>query len=273
MGWWGKVIGGAVGFALGGPLGALLGATFGHQWDDKPGSRQRGRVEWVNWERSSEQELIQSAFFTATFSVMGHLAKADGRVSEEEIQLAKQVMAQMNLNEVQQRTAKRLFTEGKQPDFPLDDVLDQLRRECLRRHTLLQVFLEIQVQFAYADRTMDSAERKLLLHIFERLGFSQREFDHIDQLVRAAYQFAGEQRATSEASRCNRLRDAYGMLGIEEGASDDEVKRAYKRLMNQHHPDKLVAKGLPEEMIKLANEKTQEIKAAYEQVKEARGLR
>src|SRR5512139_1747435 len=176
MGWWGKVIGGAVGFALGGPLGGLLGAAFGHQWDDKPAAKQRGRVEWVNWERSSEQELTQSAFFTATFSVMGHLAKADGRVSEEEIQLAKQVMAQMNLGEAQQRIAKRLFTEGKQPGFPLDDVLDQLRRECHHRTTLLQVFLEIQVQFAYADRTMDSAERKVLLHIVERLGFSQREF-------------------------------------------------------------------------------------------------
>lgn len=273
MGWWGKVIGGAVGFALGGPLGALLGAAFGHQWDDKPEAKRRGRVEWVNWERSSEQELIQSAFFTATFSVMGHLAKSDGRVSEHEIQLAQQVMAQMNLDEAQTRAAKRLFIEGKRPDFPLDEVLDQLRQETMRRHTLLQVFLEIQVQFAYADGVMHEAERRLLLHIFERLGFSQREFHHIDQLVRAAFHFAGEQQADTQGSRRNRLRDAYGVLGIEEGASDDEVKRAYKRMMNQHHPDKLVAKGLPEEMIRLANEKTQEIKAAYELVKESRGLR
>lgn len=273
MGWWGKVIGGAVGFALGGPLGGLLGAAFGHQWDDKPAAKQRGRVEWVNWERSSEQELIQSAFFTATFSVMGHLAKADGRVSEHEIQLAQQVMAQMNLGEEQQRIAKRLFTEGKRADFPLDEVLDQLRRECQRRHTLLQVFLEIQVQFAYADGVMHEVERQLLLHVFEQLGFSQREFDHIDLLVRAAHHFAGEQRAAGGGSHRSSLSEAYGVLGIDKSASDDEVKRAYKRLMNQHHPDKLVAKGLPEEMIKLANEKTQEIKAAYEQVKEARGMR
>ncbi len=273
MGWWGKVIGGAVGFALGGPLGGLLGAAFGHQWDDQPESKRRGRVEWVNWERSSEQELIQSAFFTATFSVMGHLAKADGRVSEQEIQLAKQVMAQMNLTEEQQRTAKRLFSEGKQPGFPLDEVLDQLRRECLRRHTLLQVFLEIQVQFAYADGAMDAAEQRLLLHIFERLGFSQREFEHLDLLVRAAHHFADEQRGASAGVHRSRLSEAYGVLGIEASASDEEVKRAYKRLMNQHHPDKLVAKGLPEEMLKLANEKSQEIRAAYEQVKETRGLR
>jgi DnaJ like chaperone protein len=273
MGWWGKVIGGAVGFAMGGPLGALLGAAFGHQWDERPGAQQRGRVEWVNWERSSEQELIQTAFFTATFSVMGHLAKADGRVSEDEIHLAQQVMAQMNLNEAQARAAKRLFTEGKRSDFPLDEVLEQLRHETLRRHTLLQVFLEIQVQFAYADGVMHEAERQLLLHIFDRLGFSLREFQHIDQLVRAAYRFAGEQQAASATSRRNRLHEAYAVLGVVESASDEEVKRAYKRLMNQHHPDKLVAKGLPEEMVKLANEKTQEIKGAYEQVKEARGLR
>ncbi|HEY0635590.1 MAG TPA: co-chaperone DjlA [Gammaproteobacteria bacterium] len=273
MGWWGKVIGGAVGFALGGPLGALLGAAFGHQWDGRPEAKRGGRVEWVNWERSTEQELIQSAFFTATFSVMGHLAKADGRVSEQEIQLAKQVMAQMNLSEEQQRTAKRLFTEGKQRGFPLDEVLDQLRRECLRRHTLLQVFLEIQMQFAYADGAMDAAEQQLLLHIFERLGFSRREFDHIDLLVRAAYHFAGGERTVREGARRNTLNEAYGVLGIKASASDAEVKRAYKRLMNQHHPDKLVAKGLPEEMIKLANEKSQEIRAAYEQVKEVRGMR
>lgn len=273
MAWWGKVIGGAVGFALGGPLGGLLGAAFGHQWDDKPEPQRRGRVEWVNWERSSAQEKIQTAFFTATFSVMGHVAKADGRVSEDEIRLARQVMEQMNLGAEQQLTAKRLFSEGKQAEFPLDEVLAQFRKECHGRHTLLQVFLEIQVQFAYADGALHEAERTLLIHIFERLGFSQREFDHIDRLVRAARHVAGEQRAASRAEVEQGLREAYGVLDIGEGASDDEVKRAYKRMMNQHHPDKLVAKGLPEEMVKLATEKTQEIKRSYELIRESRGLR
>lgn len=259
MGWWGKIVGGAFGFMLGGPLGAVLGAALGHNLD-------RG-YEQLKLAGPQAQQRIQTAFFTATFTIMGRVAKADGRVSEDEIAFARAVMQTMQLDEAQREVAIRLFHEGKQAGFPLDESLDQFRKECHRRSTLMRVFLEIQLQAAYADGTLSDGERDLLVYIFERLGFSEAEFEHLEAVVRGASTFTGE--AAGKDPR-QRLQEAYAVLGVAEGAGDDEVKKAYRRLMSQHHPDKLVAKGLPEEMMQLAKEKTQEIQAAYETIREAR---
>jgi len=264
--WWGKLLGGAFGFMLAGPLGALIGAAFGHNFDkgmkSGPGG---GRFE------PGAQERVQTAFFTAVFSVMGHLAKADGRVSEDEIRLAREVMARMNLNEDMRRAAIELFNQGKAADFPLDEVVGQFRAECRRRRHLMQMFLEILLHAAYADGTLHAQERRILEHIRERLGFSAAEFSHLEALVRNARHFAGGSYGEREpVSPQQALREAYEVLGVPAGAGDAEIKKAYRRLMNQHHPDKLVSKGLPEEMIKLATEKTQEIKQAYETIKASR---
>lgn len=269
MSWWGKVLGGAFGAFIAGPLGAVLGAALGHQFDK--GLKGLDDHHWQT--EPGGQQRVQLAFFTATFSVMGRLAKADGRVSEDEIAFAKLVMAQMQFSTEQRKLAIELFTQGKRPDFDLDGVLRQFRRECHHRHTLMQMFLEIQMQAAYADGSLHPAERELLLYVFDMLGFSRHEFDHIEAMVRAVmgattggYRAAGKTRPPS-------LDEDYAVLDVAKGASDAEVKKAYRRLMSQHHPDKLVAKGLPDEMIKLANEKTQQIRKAYERIKEARGMR
>ena len=250
---------------LGGPLGAALGAALGHNFD-----RGLTAVSQDQTLGQGDAERTQAAFFTATFSVMGHLAKADGRVSEREIILARQVMAHMNLLPEQENIAKRLFNEGKADDFPLDDALDQFRRECHRRRNLIQMFLEIQIMTALADGQFHARERELLVYICDRLGFPRALFESLVQMVQAQQRFAGE-RGAPQAPRAS-LSDAYAVLGVKESASNDEVKKAYRRLMSQHHPDKLVAKGLPQEMMELAKEKTQEIRAAYDQVKEARGM-
>ena len=122
MAWWGKLIGGAFGFMLGGPLGAILGAALGHNFD-----RGLSDVEALpGGSDPDRQERTQTAFFTATFSVMGHVAKSDGRVSDDEIRLASNIMEQMGLTSDQKRLAQRLFNEGKAPDFPLADVLEQI---------------------------------------------------------------------------------------------------------------------------------------------------
>jgi len=177
----------------------------------------------------------------------------------------------MNLNEQMREAAIGLFNQGKQPDFPLLDVLRQFRQECHRRRNLMQMFVEMLMHAAYADGKLESAERAVLEQIRQELGFSTREFQHIEALVRNARHFGGGgfggQTAASPGAS---LHEAYEILGVEKTASDAEVKKAYRRLMNQHHPDKLVAKGLPEEMMKLATEKTQEIKKAYDLVKQAR---
>ncbi|MGV6858106.1 MAG: co-chaperone DjlA [bacterium] len=265
MSWWGKLLGGTFGYLLAGPLGALIGAALGHKFDKGLLANLRGQFE------PGAQERVQTAFFTALFSVMGHLAKADGRVSENEIELAKNIMQRMNLNEQMRETAIRLFNQGKQPEFSLDQVLDQFRQECHRRRNLMQMFVEILMHAAYADDNVHPAEHAVLERVRQKLGFSPQAFAHIEALVRNSRHFggggsSGDQPVSPQAA----LREAYEILGAEQTASDGEIKRAYRRLMNQHHPDKLVAKGLPEEMIRLANEKTQEIREAYELVKKDR---
>lgn len=267
MSWWGKLLGGSFGYLLGGPLGALIGIALGHNFDTGLVRSLRAQLE------PGDQERVQTAFFTAVFSVMGHLAKADGRVTESEIELARNIMQRMNLNDGMRQAAIRLFNQGKQPDFILTDVLRQFRRECHGRRNLMRMFAEILVHAAYADGGLDVAERNVLEQVRIELGFSAREFRHIEAVVYNARYFGGNGSAgqASPAAGRNALREAYAVLGVEETASDVKIKMAYRRMMNQHHPDKLVAKGLPEEMIKLATEKTQEIKLAYEFIKKARG--
>ncbi len=259
MSWWGKVAGGAFGFMLGGPLGALLGAALGNYFDTGPDTAGSG-----DFLGRGSTERIQTAFFTATFSVMGYIAKSDGHVSRSEIELAERVMRQMRLSPRQRQVAVDLFNEGKQDGFPVLQMLDQFRREAARRSTLLQMFLEIIVATAFADGELDARERNLLQTIASQLGFAPRQLDHLLERI------SGQARFARTESSEEQLRAAYKLLGVSEKVSDAELKKAYRRQMNQHHPDKLVAKGLPDEMMDIATRKAQEIKAAYELIKSKR---
>jgi len=267
MAWWGKALGGAFGFMMGGPLGALIGIAFGHNFD-----RGLGSIMSDQDFKPGQQERVQAAFFTATFSVMGHIAKADGKVTRDEIRMAEAVMDQMGLDVEVRESAKRLFNEGKSDDFPLDEILDQFRMEIHRRSTLLQMFLEIQLQAAYADGVLDKAEEELLIHICKRLGVPVSLLRRLEDMMKAGFG-QGAYQSTARPVQTRSLADAYAILGVEKSATDAQVKKAYRRLMSQHHPDKLVAKGLPEQMIQDATEKTQQIKDAYEQIKQSRGMR
>ncbi len=258
MSWWGKVLGGAFGFMLGGPLGAVLGAALGHSLD-------RGSVGYHGDADGVLQHDVQTAFFTATFAVMGHVAKADGRVSREEIQLAKAVMSQMELQEDQRQVAQQLFNHGKQPSFPLDEALAQFRKICRRHLNLFRIFIEIQAEAALADDRLHPAEEQMLRHIAATLGINAANFEQI--LNAARYRTAS---ARADTTPTHDLAEDYKTLGVSEQAGDDEVKRAYRRLMNQYHPDKLVSKGLPEEMMNYAVGMTRRAKTVYERIKEAR---
>lgn len=257
MSLWGKLIGAVIGYLIGGPVGLVIGFILGHQIDRNVSS---GHV------RISHAE-VQQVFFEATFSVMGSVAKADGRVSEEEISLARQIMARMGLSEHSRLEAIRLFTAGKQADFPLEATLSRFHHVTQWARNLRQIFLEIQLLAAYADGELNPKERTLLLRICDLLGFSYTDFERLDAMNRAEQHAAHAGRAAGVS-----LDDAYAILNIQSTASDSEVKRAYRRLMSQHHPDKLVAKGLPEEMMKLAEEKTHEIRTAYERIRKDRGF-
>ena len=258
MSWWGLLLGGAFGYLLGGPIGALLGAAMG---------RGFGRtVGGIGAEESggSRPERVQLAFFAAVFGVIGHVAKADGRVTPEEIDLANQVMDQLGLDGRQRTAARALFNEGKRWEFPLDDVLDQLRSECGRATNLIRMFVEIQIQAAAADRRIHVEEGRILLHIAARLGLSRADYLELERLIASGIHAAGD------ADSGMPLEDAYATLGASPDASDAEIKRHYRRQMSRHHPDKLASKGLPEEMMRTATERTQQIKAAWDTVRKAR---
>ena len=259
MSWWTSVLGGALGYMIGGPLGAMLGVAFAGNLS-KGKSNFRGSASDY---RPGDKQRVQAAFFSSVFSVMGYIAKVDGKVSKSEILLAQQVMQHMQLSEDMQKAAKELFNQGKQNDFNLDEVLEQFRTESHRRTHLVRMFLEIQIQATYADGVFDDKEYDALKYIAQKLRFP------IHELERLIQQFSV---ASGKSSKLT-IDDAYVILGADKSLTDKELKRAYRRLLAQHHPDKLVAKGLPDEMIKLANDKTQEIISAYELIKKHRGMR
>lgn len=258
MSWW-TLLGGAIGLALGGPLGALLGAALGNavgagasSFTDAPGLA------------AGDTERVQTAFFTAAFAIMGHVAKSDGRVTRDEIAMAERVMAGMRLDAEQRRLAMSLFNEGKQDGFPAHEVLEQFRRECHRRRHLIQMFMEIIVGTALADARYDPRERSALEGIAAALGYTP------DAFAELMGRMTGQAHFDEGGSARDRLDAAHELLGVEAGVGDAELKKAYRRQMSQHHPDKLVAKGLPEEMMEIATRKTQDIKAAYELIRERR---
>ena len=243
---------------IGGPLGAMLGVAFAGNF-----SKRRANSGFNGNFGPGNQQRVQAAFFSGVFSVMGYISKVDGKVSKSEIVLAQQVMQHMQLSEEMIQVAKDLFNQGKQADFKLDEVLEQFRVETHRRTHLIRMFLEIQIQAAYADGIFDNSEHNALKDIAQKLHFPLHELENLIQ------QFA----SSKSGSKQTTIEDAYKILGADESLDDKEIKRAYRRLLAQHHPDKLVAKGLPEEMQKLANEKTQEIISAYEVIKKHRGMR
>ncbi|MBA4730853.1 MAG: co-chaperone DjlA [Alcanivorax sp.] len=272
--WGGKLIVGLLGMLIGGPIGLAIGVLIGHFLD-----RGVERVQSFNPfrpYRPGEREQVQEALFSAVFSIMGHLAKADGRVSEQEIGQAEAIMSRMQLNDEQRRRAQEAFRQGKDDDFPLDRTVAEFRQRIRRRRHLVVVFLELLLQTALADGELHAEEERILFRVAAGLGVPESQFRQILNMVLAQARFGGAGAAgaggAAGPSRPS-LGEAYQVLGVNEDASDQEVKKAYRRLMSEHHPDKLAARGVPEEMIRVSTEKTAEISKAYDMIKEARGMR
>jgi DnaJ like chaperone protein len=252
----GKILGVGLGAWLGGWIGAGVGLLLGHLLDGF--LRRVGRA-------GGELLRVQRSFFETTFSTLGFVSKADGRVSEAEIRATEAVMTQMRLKPARRREAIRAFNRGKAADFDPDASIREFARVCGAQPTLLRVFLEIQIQVALADGRVDPAEREALLRIAGGLGVSESDFARLEALLAGHYGPGARGPATGQT-----LENAYRALGVERSASDAEVKQAYRRLMSEHHPDKLIAKGLPDSMIEIAKERSQEIQQAYETVRRSR---
>ncbi len=267
MVWQGKALGAVIGVFAAGPVGALFGTFIGHLFDVQAESTQGEDSDDAAPAASPAQ--VQEAFFRATFLTMGHLAKADGRVSEDEIRAARAMMSEFHLGEREVQLAIELFTRGKSRDFPLEPLLRELRQVCRRRPDLCRMFVQIQLQTALWGGSLNTASREVMARICAALGISAYEVVQMEALLRM-------QRASHRPeprAAVDRVAEAYEVLGVTRSASDGEVTKAYRRLMNQNHPDKLVAKGLPESMMKVAEEKTRQIRAAYELLRDARAMR
>jgi DnaJ like chaperone protein len=194
----------------------------------------------------------------AVFVLLGRLAKTDGRVDESEIASCERLMQRLGLNERGRRAAVASFQRGKQLETDLSPAFAVLRQS--RRHAPL--FLEIFIDMALADGRIDPEERRLLGKFAWMLGVRESTLEML--LTRRAG--GGRGAGSTDGS------DPYAVLGLDRQASDDEVRRCFRKLMSRHHPDKLAASGAAPEMVKLAQERTQEILAAYEKIKAARGL-
>jgi DnaJ like chaperone protein len=254
----------------GGPVGAAIGALVGHQFDNAvdEGDRLTGPAG-----ASGGATPLETAerFFLSTFRVMGHVAKSDGRVTEQEISAARGVMSALRLDSMQVAAAINEFTRGKQTSFDVMDELQRLRNACQGRPDLIRVFVEIQVRFALAGNNMDGPVRKYLNRVASAVGVSEFELRQIEAVLRI-HRGNFRREHTTQTNTHEQLVLAYRVLEVEATAANDEVVKAYRRALSRHHPDKLKANGLPESMIEHAKERTQQIIEAYELIKERRGI-
>jgi DnaJ like chaperone protein len=269
MKWIGKVAGGLIGLAFG-PIGIAIGVLLGHQFDQaQQDAEQPGAPP-------GDIAAIGERFFRATFRVMGFLAKADGRVSEQEIAAARAVMTDLRLQAAQVREAIALFTQGKQPGFDLQAELAGLRQACVGRPDILRIFLEIQVRAALAGNNMEGPVRGLMSRIAAATRISGLELAHIETVLRIQRggfrRDSGGATGAASAAAAESLQQAYRVLEAAPEASDAEIVKAYRRQLNRHHPDKLKANGLPESMIGHAKQRTQQIIEAYELIRARRGI-
>lgn len=249
-------------------IGAIIGALFG----SVPGALIGGLIGYgvataLRHSLLGGLRVVQSQLIDSTFSIMGALCKADNEVTRDEIQAAQRTFEMLNLNSEQREQAKAAFRRGKQPGFDLDAAVAAFARMTRGRGPLLQLFLQLQIMAVAADGRIDPAEHAMLVRVARRLGLQESDVSQLEALLRAA---TGGPSAAGAPPPKDRLADAYAALGISPNASADEIKRAYRKLISQNHPDKLAARGLPESMRAVAEERSREINSAYDLIKAAR---
>jgi len=263
--YWGKIIGAFCGYLFGAVLGAVLGLIIGHILDKTLRGKQPLKFIRISTE---EMEQIQPEFITAVFSIMGYISRCMTRDEDEEVQMVKHLMDRMNLSIARRGDALRLFNQGKQDDFPLQNIVGQFYIACRHEPSLLEMFVEVQLYAAFYQARMTPLAKQIILNICYQLDFAHTDYDRIEQLVKKEYQRVRKQKHAESGGVG--LESAYAILNTTPSASDAEIKAAYRRMTSKHHPDKLVAQGLPDEILKMSEAKTREIRAAYERIREVR---
>jgi DnaJ like chaperone protein len=251
MGWLGKLVGGTIGFALGGPLGAIAGAAFGHAYDRNSVLEGTGDMP-----RLSANEQVNMTFFVAAFSMLAKLTRADGYVSKAEIDSIEGFMANdLNLSPQSRNVAVDIFQSALDSPHSFQDYAIQFYDQFRLQPQILEFMIDILFRVSTADGTLSEAEERLIRSASDIFNFSEARYTHI----RSRY-----------ASDIDRY---YAILGTSRNDSIEQIKKSYRKLVSEYHPDKIASKGLPEEFIKFATDKFREIQEAYEQIKADKGFK
>lgn len=251
MGFLGKLIGGTIGFAMAGPLGAIAGAALGHAFDT--GGQTYYTTEQT---RLSAGEEAQFTFFVAAFSMLAKLVNADGRVSKEEIDAVENFMVyDLNLNPESKRLATNIFHTAIDSPDNFNAFANQFYSQFRSQYQMLDLMIDILLRVSMADGTLSPGEEKLILSAVRIFNFNDEKY----RKLKSKY--------IKEIDRY------YAILGCDRNDSDEDIKKQYRKLVSDYHPDKIASKGLPEEFTKFANDKFREIQEAYEVVKKEKGIR
>jgi len=247
---WGKILGGAAGFAVGGPLGAILGAVAGHAVDAMRQAQAPEAAPEAEIDRAATKQI---AFTIAVIVLGAKMAKADGVVSRNEVDAFKQVF---HVPPHEQRNVGRLFNRARADADGFEPYARQIAGMFRRRSPVLEELLDGLFHIAKADGGVAPAELGYLRRVADIFGFSEPDFERI----RAGH--LGPDQT-----------DPYGILGVDRQAGNDAIKAAYRKLIRDNHPDRLIAAGMPKEFVDLATEKMATINAAYDRIAEERGIR
>ena len=225
--------------------------------------------------RSFEREganigRVTDEFVRALFGCMGHLAKSDGRVTEDEIRAARLVMHRLGLSPSRVRRAIHWFDDGKRPGFPLAQTVRELRRSGARSASKRSLFLRLLLEVVLAKPSLPKAERAMIWAVSSELGIGRVELAQLEAMIRAQKGFKRSPAGDADAAR---LRRAYDTLGVETDASNDDIKKAYRRLINRSHPDKIASSNPDAEAVADAERRTRAVRGAYEMLKARRSIR
>jgi DnaJ like chaperone protein len=263
--YWGKIIGTLAGLATMKPLLGLLGLFLGHQFD---------RGLQARYQRFHEQDEnvvgLSDRFVEVLFQCMGHLAKIDGRVSEDEIRAARSVMHRIGLGPAKVQQAIACFNEGKEPGFALPPALQALAKSGATRADTRRVFVRLLLEVSLAKSRVRQAERAAIWGICSEFGMGRVELAQLEAIIRAQ---KGFRRSPAGDVDTARVRAAYATLGIDQSATNAEIKKAYRRLMNKNHPDKIASSKPGVEVMAESERRTREVLNAYELLKVRRAIR
>ncbi|MBH0078201.1 co-chaperone DjlA [Pseudoalteromonas sp. NZS11] len=286
---WGKILGFCFGFMFGKIFGAILGLYLGHLFDKSLKNNFDKAGGFSSLFSGDDVHERQALFFSSCFAVMGHIAKSNGRVSEVHIKAANLFMDEMGLKGEERREAQHAFQSGKESDFSLKETVHDFKERFAKRNDLIQLFLEIQIQMAFSDGILAEQEKQLLAEVSKQLGISKTHFAFVLKRYQAEFNFREQQQRFNQQQQNQGQSSSYregsghhvppnnnmnraqalALLGLSSDATQRDIKVAYRKLMSQHHPDKLVSQGLPKHMMELAVKKSQDIQAAYEYLKKS----